>query len=68
MSDRDVAVGGGEANLAALTPRPMPHASPCRQQQKKKKKKRKEEEVKRKDGRWEKGTQGVLAARIPMKS
>ena len=35
------------------------HASACR------KKKKKKEEEKREDGRWEEGTQGVLAARNP---
>jgi hypothetical protein len=45
------------------------HATPPPTQKgKKKKKKKKKKEAKRKDGRWEQGTQGVLATRNPRSS
>jgi hypothetical protein len=53
--------GGGVVTMRSLGE--VLEAASLKRKQKKKKKKKEEE--KREDGRWEKGTQGVLAARNP---
>ena len=55
--------GGGVVTMRSLGE--VLEAAILKRNQKKKKKKKKKEEEKREDGRWEKGTQGVLAARNP---